>query len=501
MARDTRGFVLLCCFICFVSIRAHGLPAQSGEAIWNEPIDLSDSPGRISMRSAIVADSSGGVHVFWGDALEVNDPSPKAIFYRHRSDDSWSKPVDLFFSLAAGRTFAPSVAIDGKDILHLVWITEDMGSGGKLLYSQAPASQAGSAWGWATPIILSEEPVPSAQIVVHDEVLYVAYASANLPDVYLIKSVDGGNTWSQPVAVSRASGNMKADGLCIAIDSYGRIHGVWGEGEPGSNPPMVSVFYARSSDGGTSWSQPLEIDSTHKSKYWENFGPAAINVFVVGKEAVHIFWQGAPASQRYHQWSPDGGETWTVPQQISSDIRGLSGLAAMTVDSAGVLHLITTGHKWDTTGEGGVWYTFWDGDKWAEPILIDARVYLDQHWPSVVVTEGNRLHVVYEDHNKAEDGDKFEIWYIEGRVSAPYVQPRPLAIPTVTPSPMPTPTIESRPTETPWPTVRTSASDAGMSNPSYQVASPWYPIVLGILPVGILVAAILVVNTMRRGRR
>ena len=72
----------------------------------------------------------------------------------------------------------------------------------------------------------------------------------------------------------------------------------------------------------------------------------------------------------------------------------------MATDQNGGLHVVTT------CGPGRIWSRSWtSSDGWHEALPIDLRQH-DYHATRIAATEGNRLHVVYEDHE--EDS---KIWY------------------------------------------------------------------------------------------
>jgi hypothetical protein len=95
--------------------------------------------------------------------------------------------------------------------------------------------------------------------------LYVVYQTrlAGNPKIAFSKSIDGGNTWSVPIAISdnpSGSGvfnpaiNVSADGQTLAAVFYDH------RDNPGSNT-LVDLYLAQSSDGGATWQPNIRITS------------------------------------------------------------------------------------------------------------------------------------------------------------------------------------------------------------------------------------------------
>src|SRR5262249_20324347 len=65
--------------------------------------------------------------------------------------------------------------------------------------------------------------------------------------------------WSSPRSVTGVPVKQWAMNVSITIGATGRIHVVWSEFEPPRFYPPLGVYYAGSSDGGITWSKPLEL--------------------------------------------------------------------------------------------------------------------------------------------------------------------------------------------------------------------------------------------------
>jgi hypothetical protein len=457
-----------------VAISPNSVAAQSPEEVkgWSKPILLFGEP-KIEY-PVVAADPSGVIHVIWTkDALDdAVERDTAALYYARWDGASWSKPVDVLLSSSWPRS---TLVADERGMLHLTWL----GTALSLAYSQAFAGAPPSPQSWTSPCTLSQSEQSLFADIEADKygTLHVAYPVRG-GDVYYTQSVDGGNTWSAPVNVSvRQNYDMGSEFVRLAADDQGRIHIAWTMFPLPKGWPPLGTYYARSDDGGQTWSQPLQIAGQ---------GYDEMNVFTVGADIVHLAWNGmAGLGGRYHQWSADGGQTWSqVSEIIPPPGGGTAGFPDFALDSAGTVHMIID-------GQDCLLYSYWDSSQWARPECIPST---DEMGPiedaRLTVSEGNRLHVVFPEN--------FErLWYTTRLVNAPHIPPLPL--PTVPPVPTASPTATATPEPTPTSTPERSTSDSEpLTSRGLGSANTSYPLLVGIPPAVLLIVVIVLVRTRVR---
>jgi hypothetical protein len=479
--------------VLMAGVGARVARAQEAQT-WSPPLELSagvvDGSGQpfSSMYPALVADAQGRVHAFWTVVPRVDDTIQDGmIFYSRWDGVAWTAPIDV---LVASRRpmWLPQAAIDAENGIHLVWM---YGAGGTLWYSSAAAGQAGSAKGWSKPQQLSDLSVTGAAVAAGGSGrVYVVFCSGKEDDqVYFVES-DDSMAWSSPTTIGEGCDDCIAR---LAVDAREGLHVAFGSQFSGAQ----GVHYARSLDGGATWSV-MQVDQLD-DRYRGGYGPNLANVLATGDE-VHFVWDGAPAGDRWHQWSGDRGETWSTPQQISPDQRGLTLPVAMVVDSAGTLHLVSMGWR-DIEGRPcGAFHFYWRGGRWSEPVLIGDRTDWNAEYPALAMASGNVLVAAWTDKGDDKE-DPFQIWVSSLQVDAPRLPAAPIAtLPVMVPTAAATATVQA--VRTPSPTSFAGAQSSPPAVAGVPSGGLGIPATSGFsaTAVGILcsIAVVVVVVVLRR---
>src|ERR1041384_752435 len=151
--------------------------------------------GACSPRVAL--DSGEGANIVWGDS---EDGGGKVVFVRSTDQGfTFTEPIDV--SRSSGVAFDPEIAVDPNDTINIAW----------------------------------QDNAPGTSVIMFS------------------RSTDAGQTFTDPKQVSTGTGN--ATEAAIATDSSGTLSVAWVDETPGHD----EAFYARSTDGGKSFSEPVMI--------------------------------------------------------------------------------------------------------------------------------------------------------------------------------------------------------------------------------------------------
>jgi hypothetical protein len=78
-------------------------------------------------------------------------------------------------------------------------------------------------------------------------------------DVHFARSTDGGETWSEPLRIHPDGRNVWQWFATMSIAPDGRLDVVWIESLEPFPPNVGELYYARSFNGGVSWTQPVAV--------------------------------------------------------------------------------------------------------------------------------------------------------------------------------------------------------------------------------------------------
>ena len=444
--------------------------AQSNPGNWSQPVKITDGQKEIS-EPTIVADAMGIVHLFWAQPYKEQR---HLIYYTRWDGTAWTEIVDVIAMDLAG---APSAAIDKLGNLHLIW----RGDGGRLFHSWAPYQSAGSARGWSQPSAFADANM-HAQITCDQEgKLHIAFPGPESSGLYYMVSWDSGLSWSVPIKVSPPSSESSSvDFVRLAVGLNGWIHVVWSEFQFPEGWPPVGVFYARSIDGGKTWSDIVQLGGPDYDQ---------INVALVNENSIHVAWNGMVGiGGRYHRGSSDGGQIWSEMVEVTpKGFGGTEGVPQLVVDALGTVHLLTT-HS------GCVWYSTWQDKYWSIPECISGEKDKDVNFieePALAVNLGNQLHAVFWNHRS-------QLWYTAKQTAAPNLSMPPPPMITINITKEVAPTVYVQPTASNSP-LQAIVLPELERNGSVTSTGPGRVIILSILPIVLIVAGIVLFRIRGRG--
>ena len=457
------------------------------DPVWNPLISVTEDQAGVA-NPTVVSDNSNLLHVFWAQPLEAAQGAENAAIYyaRWEGERQWSQPVAVIANLD-GDARQPSAAAGRDGNLYLVW---SEGRTGAVNFSAVNANRAAFPDDWPEPVAL---PLPQSSgsspdiLVDRQGKIYVTLA---VPlnegrGIYLTSSEDGGASWSDMVKVfdAQAEGWDMVDNPHIALTNDNHLHLFWSQNTLPSGPGTLALYYARSEDGGLTWSTAEQV--TDKPSVWSE---------IVGGQGsvVHRLWQESTSSgvTVWHDLSLDDGLTWTrsAPVSIFGDVTSYSSLVE---DRAQRLHLLQAVNR--GTGNFSVQHWLWDSAAgWAAQQNLDFS--LDTTAQVGTLTSGfsqsGDLAVLFSESSiSPENGQLEDTLYFTRRTVSDLppeepIQPLPAA---------PTTTATTPPTSTPLPTLRpTTEPTQEQLLPTEQATNPTNN---GLLVGGLLVGFVIVVGS------
>ena len=467
--------------------------------VWSEPVSLISSQIYL-LPGDVVAGADGRLHTFWSQSNdlvairrleEITTEVGPDIYYARLNGGEWGAPRPILSS-PIGKADQLAAAADDVGRLFIAWSS---GKDGGIYLSRSNAERASSATEWIEPILL---PAPQTtgswpDILVENGHIYIAYTIPLNDDrgIYLTKSADGGNSWSEPLKVF--DGEVEEWQLVgkpnLARTLDGKLHMTWTRDVPTSNSTL-SLVYANSDDDGETWTEPEII--TEETVIWSD-------IVGIGTRTVHRSWQALSDNRvlLWHQVSFDSGTSWSQPVRVSNPSMD-SGPAALVLGTNQTPHLLQLAQT--VEAELFLLEWFWDGSLWqpGEELELSPRM-IGADALSAVRLPSNELGVLYGtliiDPETTDIEDN--LIYTSRVLDDSDVEATPL--PSLTPTPTATATLTPEPTMEPTPTLDFSPPNGtqagGNSNSSPN------GILVGVLPAIGIVAIVFVFGVWwsRRG--
>jgi hypothetical protein len=211
---------------------------------------------------------------------------------------------------------------------------------------------------------------------VNYEVFWIGEVPVTLPTemmttIRVVSSEDGGNTWTDPVAVSptvrRGYGERETvgapgvfgtrrvvQGSQPAIGSDGTVYVAWLDStDDGSMEGLAEIHVAHSRDGGRTFSAPVvasvfnEIQFRPRNAFFRYWGSAFPQLAIGPNDELYVVYTGRPPGNLrddgdiFFVASLDGGQSWGRPVRLNDDDGdALQFFPSIDVDPNGIIHVM-----------------------------------------------------------------------------------------------------------------------------------------------------------------
>lgn len=224
-------------------------------------------------------------------------------------------------------SFTPQVAVDGAGNIYAVW-KDNTATNSNILFSRS--NDGGATFSAQVNVSKSSgssfNPLISVDRQGRINVVWINNSPGN-NDVFFSRSTDGGSTFSAPLNLS----NDAADSLSpqLAVDGSGNINVIWE-----SDNIQFGVLFSHSTDGGATFSAPLDLATNTGGSFGAQLALAADG-------SINVVWEddSNSGSTISYSRSSDNGATFSVPKNLSSNL-GNSFESQIAVDAGGNIDVI-----------------------------------------------------------------------------------------------------------------------------------------------------------------
>lgn len=324
-------------------------------------------------------------------------------------------------SLLRGRGYCePSISINPKNpdnivagaVLNGVFYSND---GGQSWQRDTLVSSFGV---WGDPVLISDTAGHHYYLHLSDP-KGKNWASKEILDRIVIqKSTDGGATWSNGSFTGMAHPKDQDKHWAVVDPKTNTIYVTWTQFDKyGSGDPEDEshILFSKSTDGGESWSEAVAINQI-AGNCLDGDSTTEGAVPAVGPDgSLYVTW--ANQGKLYFDKSTDGGQTWLEEDWLIAEQKGgwdieipgvqrANGMPVTICDTTGNLYV-----NWvdDRLGNYDVWLIRSEdgGENWSEPLRINQDTgKADQFFSWITVDPiTNYLYAVYYDRRNLEGHD------------------------------------------------------------------------------------------------
>jgi hypothetical protein len=239
------------------------IKSTDGGQSFTQPIKLNDG-NQPDGRSARIAVSGSNVYVVWQDFNCCPSGFDSDIFFAVSTDSgtTFSNPINVD-NTPERLSRNPAIATVG-DIVYLVWSDCELnGTNCNLIFTRS--TDAGDSF--ADPITLSASNSVLPDIKAFNDKIYIVYGKASIVnnvivrEIFLQKSTDSGTTFGSPINLSDAIPDAtRSQNPHIGV-SGDNVAVTWEVRKDNDADPHWEVVFRGSTNAGETFSQPISVSS------------------------------------------------------------------------------------------------------------------------------------------------------------------------------------------------------------------------------------------------
>lgn len=300
----------------------------------------------------------------------------------------------------------PSVAVDSRGNAAIVWVEQArkdvffqrvLPDGAKQPVQPVNVSRSPATFSWLPRIVIAPD-APQNVYILWQEIIFSGGSHGG--DILFARSQDGGATFSQPMNLSNSIGG----------DGKGRINkDIWHNGSldlatDGDGMLYAAwteydgpLWFARSTDGGASFSRAQRIAGGGDAK------PARGPALTLGPgRTVYLAWTTGEdkAADIHVAKSVDGGINFSKPHIVASS-KGYSDAPKLAVDASGAVHLVYAESSGGPFDRYRILYTRSTGDAFTFDVPRDisstpSKSNTSAGFPTLSIDAKGNLYVIWE---------------------------------------------------------------------------------------------------------
>jgi len=302
---------------------------------------------------------------------------------------------------------APSVDLNTRGVAAVVWVDQAQkdvffqaydAQGAPLLEEPVNVSRSPDTFSWLPRVVVTDHD-PIQVYVLWQEIVFSGGSHGG--EIHFARSLDGGLSFSAPANLSRTPAGAGKGRLTRDRWDNGSLElamGPEGELHAAWTEYEGALRVATSTDGGASFSDPVTVVEAGGPDPAR--GPA---LAVDHRGRIHLAWTVGedPAGDLRWTRSDDGGRSFQEPRKLF-ETSGHADAPALGVDARGMVHLAYAEARDGPVGSYRIHYGHWPADE--DPGAVELREISSSQgaefesvaFPTLGLDAGGHLYVIWE---------------------------------------------------------------------------------------------------------
>jgi hypothetical protein len=285
-----------------------------------------------------------------------------------------------------------------------VWEDSSVADGGRRGVKYIRSVDGGETWSDPVRITVDEADPRDPDVAAYGDSVYVAwedrrdYATAG-SDIYMRRSADGGVTWEPEQRLVSSQANQW-DPRIAAFGEY--LHLTWLD-ERNMAAANYDIYYRRSTTSGRTWDDEQRLTSNPYIQWRQSIAAYGDYVYVVYED--YRDWHYPPGSSKgvlvYYARSVDAGASWSTENKIPTN--GSWQLYPDVTAAENDVYIAYTDGRDFSKSKLDIWimHSGDSGESWSEETRITDDPAIEEY--PRIATSNKRVEVVWQDHRNMKD--------------------------------------------------------------------------------------------------
>jgi hypothetical protein len=297
---------------------------------WSVPVNISNTPKSARM-PFITVDRNDNLHLVWQQWTKIdtiNNISGWVIFYKYRTNDgNWSVPEKVYWNTLSSQ---PTLSVDKDSNVHLVWLSYV----GRYYVTYATRTKEGH---WTlSSVIFQGEVIDYVSLCVDGtgnvHLLFNEWSTSvtDTATLYYLEKPKNEN-WSEPIKLfTLPPPAYDIWTPTILVDDNGMLHSSWVSDFFGESTAHKVNFYAKKTPA-EGWSEPVPL-IFNDTAYYDPFA----SFLFLDISGLHLLWTD---EKNFLYSKKEVSETWNKPNWIKVKDCFALGAINVVIDSEGKMHI------------------------------------------------------------------------------------------------------------------------------------------------------------------